>query len=777
MLADELVDLNIVESISYRTVQRTLKKTSLRWMNTRCNITKGVNIMIEHDRRAKFRTFTLATASLLSSLLLISPLSTQMSNSFLSLDLDGSEGDQAVSFLNVLPNRVVTIQIFGNDLEGMGRNDSQESASEISVRFEYDPAQVVYEKFDAGDVLPNAVAAVEWKEATVQIKVSSWVSGATVKSGLVGTIRFRTTREFSETEIRLVHAELRRGEQSETASLALSVALQVPAAPSPDLNGNGAVDFPDFILFANAFGSRAGQARYETKYDLDINHEIGFSDFLIFVANFGKVVNRVPVFTVASDGTSVTLSVAENTQPGQPIGDPISATDADGNALTYSLSGADADSFAIEANTGQIKTQGTYDFEQKSGYSVIVRVSDSEGGRAIRVAVITINNLDEVPGKADAPTVTAVSPTSLEVTWTAPENAGPDIIDYDLQYRAGSDGGFTDANYDGTELRATLTGLSGTRYEIQVRAKSDEGTGPWSDSGTTSDWRPVAHDDYFEVTILGTPGGVNVAVVDGEGFSEDTHGQRITNIFLANTNNALLVQIDGWGSYRLNGRTLYASVMVGYIKHALEHDGGIFWTATDDSPLYSPQTAGQWFVENDRAFLRNAREFASWMQHQNTLYIKALENSSVVSADLPRVPAYCDDFDGEFGWIPLCGSVSDYVAHSGVGTENTIFVGAIKTDSGDLATGAIRADGVFTPHTIYVESPDGSTSQATPVLAAYATNLAFGNPTWGAARLKQELMKLSREEVIDYDTGATDSQGAIMPERRTIKAIRPAFAP
>ncbi len=61
---------------------------------------------------------------------------------------------------------------------------------------------------------------------------------------------------------------------------------QNSSPPSSDFNGNGVVDFPDFLLFVTAFGSQAGQARYDAKYDLDGNGEIAFDDFLLFVDSF-----------------------------------------------------------------------------------------------------------------------------------------------------------------------------------------------------------------------------------------------------------------------------------------------------------------------------------------------------------------------------------------------------------------------------------------------------------------------------------------------------------
>ena len=66
------------------------------------------------------------------------------------------------------------------------------------------------------------------------------------------------------------------------------------AGPSPDFNGDGVVNFNDFVQFAGVFGSSRGGGTYEAKYDLDSDGMIGFSDFVIFAGNFGKAVNRLP---------------------------------------------------------------------------------------------------------------------------------------------------------------------------------------------------------------------------------------------------------------------------------------------------------------------------------------------------------------------------------------------------------------------------------------------------------------------------------------------------
>ncbi|MYC15765.1 MAG: DUF4955 domain-containing protein [Gemmatimonadetes bacterium] len=169
----------------------------------------------------------------------------------------------------------------------------------------------------------------------------------------------------------------------------LSHPLSLAAEPSPDFDGSGIVDFPDFLLFVGAFGSQEGQKKYEVRYDLTGDGAIGFDDFLIFASSFGKAVNQVPVFSFASP---VIRSVDENTSADTPIGKPISATDADNHVLTYSLRGPDASAFTIIPDNGQLLTREgvSYDYEIRRVYSVMVNVRDGHGGTdsiAVRISV------------------------------------------------------------------------------------------------------------------------------------------------------------------------------------------------------------------------------------------------------------------------------------------------------------------------------------------------------------------------------------------------------
>ena len=93
-----------------------------------------------------------------------------------------------------------------------------------------------------------------------------------------------------------------------------------------------------------------------------------------------------------------------------------------------------------------------------------VKVVDGNGGAdTIDVTVNVNNNTSETPQEPAAPTVTPTSgdQMSLDVNWTAPVNSGrPTITGYDLQYRAGTAGGWTTGPQDISGTSASITGLA-----------------------------------------------------------------------------------------------------------------------------------------------------------------------------------------------------------------------------------------------------------------------------------------------------------------------------
>ena len=113
----------------------------------------------------------------------------------------------------------------------------------------------------------------------------------------------------------------------------------------------------------------------------------------------GGFVNAAPVFPdqdfvnegVQSDMTS--REAPENTEAGRSIGAPVRADDDDGDLLIYTLSGADAASFDIGRNNGQLKTKAPLNYEARNSYRVVVTATDPFG--ATDSITVTINVTDE----------------------------------------------------------------------------------------------------------------------------------------------------------------------------------------------------------------------------------------------------------------------------------------------------------------------------------------------------------------------------------------------
>ena len=109
--------------------------------------------------------------------------------------------------------------------------------------------------------------------------------------------------------------------------------------------------------------------------------------------------NTAPRFVGQSGRAS--RRVVENTEARQDIGTPLSAHDDDGDLLIYTLGGADAVSFAIARNNGQLKTKAPLDYEAKRSYSVEVTATDPSGAAAsilVFIGVINENEPAEITG-------------------------------------------------------------------------------------------------------------------------------------------------------------------------------------------------------------------------------------------------------------------------------------------------------------------------------------------------------------------------------------------
>ena len=153
------------------------------------------------------------------------------------------------------------------------------------------------------------------------------------------------------------------------------------------------------------------------------------------------------------------------------------------------VGGVDQGQFTITSDTGELSFRTAPDFEAPGDneYEVTVEVRSGTGARELEAEqtfTVRVTDEREPPGVPDAPTFSGETADSLRVSWREPDNTGPPITDYDVQYREGGSGGFTDAQHEGPGLALTLSDLkAGTVYQVQVQATNEEGTGDWSEPG------------------------------------------------------------------------------------------------------------------------------------------------------------------------------------------------------------------------------------------------------------------------------------------------------
>ena len=201
------------------------------------------------------------------------------------------------------------------------------------------------------------------------------------------------------------------------------------------------------------------------------------------VTNTTGAPNTAPEITSPSS-----FDVPEN----QMVARRLAARDTDpGDEVTgWSIvGGADQGQFAITSDTGELSFRDPPDFEAPGDneYLVTVEVKSGAGARELEAEqtfTIRVTDEREPPEVPEAPAISGETAEGLTVSWNEPENTGPAITDYDVQYREKGTGRFIDGDQQGPGRTLTLEDLEpGTVYEVQVRAKNDEGTSGWSDAG------------------------------------------------------------------------------------------------------------------------------------------------------------------------------------------------------------------------------------------------------------------------------------------------------
>ena len=337
-----------------------------------------------------------------------------------------------------------------------------------------------------------------------------------------------------------------------------------------------------------------------------------------------------------ADGeTSITRQVAENAEAGQPVGDPVSATDDDGDTLTYSLDTTGAESFDIDTATGQIKTKAgvDLDYETTPSYLVTVSITDSEDGAgntedppvedATIDVTINVTNVNEGPAFADdAPATQEVAEntaagTNIGNAYTATDPEG-DTPTYSL---AGTDAASFDIDDTTGQLntKADLDHETKASYSVTIQVTDGlNGEGTTEGTATIDDTHDVTVtvtnvDDEGELTLSSENPVVNSALtatltdqdggITGETWkweiSED--GQSNWNTISGKTTNSYTPDSDDVGKYLRASVGYTDGEGSGKSAETEASNAVVLRPATNENPEFADATTTREIAENTAA--------------------------------------------------------------------------------------------------------------------------------------------------------------------------------
>jgi VCBS repeat-containing protein len=250
-----------------------------------------------------------------------------------------------------------------------------------------------------------------------------------------------------------------------------------------DAGGRFAVDAHSGVVTTTAAFDHEANASFAIT--AEVTDQGGLSTQQSFTVTVGDV-NEAP--------TGLTIdhqAIDENAAAGSLVG-TVSASDPDGDALTYSLVDDAGGLFAIDPVTGALTATAALDYESAHGYSVTARADDGHGLHTDRVIAIAVNDVNE------APTGLALDHASVD------ENAPAGTLV----------GTVSASDPDGNALAFSLVDDGGGRFAIDAAghltttAPLDyESAASWSVTARANDGHGLATDRVFTIAV----GDVNEA--------------------------------------------------------------------------------------------------------------------------------------------------------------------------------------------------------------------------------------------------------------------------
>ena len=179
-------------------------------------------------------------------------------------------------------------------------------------------------------------------------------------------------------------------------------------------------------------------------HDGATDHTIDLASTPPYTLNVGNAVTTVTLTATPND-TAATVEIQ----------------DEDGTALDDAAPGTDGFQVALRWGDNTIQVEVT-----------------ATDGTTIGLYTVIVSRALARPSVSPTEGIT----TGLDVSWQAPGSTT--IVSYDVQYREGDSGSFTDGPQDVTGTSTSIPGLKmNTSYQVQVRMTSAAGDSEWSPNG------------------------------------------------------------------------------------------------------------------------------------------------------------------------------------------------------------------------------------------------------------------------------------------------------
>jgi VCBS repeat-containing protein len=272
------------------------------------------------------------------------------------------------------------------------------------------------------------------------------------------------------------------------------------------------------IVGSSGVVSLKASANYETKttYNFDV---IATDDGTGTLADTQAVtvsitdVNDAPVITSVATGT-----VDENASTSTLVYTATASdVDASNNAITFSLSGTDADAFAIDASSGAVTLKTSADFETKSSYSIDVIATDDGTGTLTDTQAVTVSVADVNDAPVGAVSITGKNSEEevlTATTTTLSDDDGLGSLSY-VWVRGGTAiDGATAATY--TLTRDDI----GSQITVEVSYTDGSGNAESVTSEATSIITEINHDATGDLVITGTAADNSTLTLDTSAIAD-----------------------------------------------------------------------------------------------------------------------------------------------------------------------------------------------------------------------------------------------------------------